>query len=100
MQVSTSILSRLCTLFIYRVHSSQCARRGLQCVRPTESRRGVRKGRGRDAEGNTNGEVTATLELAPRRMRSSREDANHDDDAMEDVEETETEDIKPEMSDS
>lgn len=68
--------------------SSQCARRGLQCVRPTESRRGVRKGRGRDAEGNANEEMTATLELAPRRVRSCGEDHVHDDEMEDNTEDT------------
>ncbi|KIJ49387.1 hypothetical protein M422DRAFT_44758 [Sphaerobolus stellatus SS14] len=72
---------------------NQCARRGLECVRPTESRRGVRKGRGRDAEGAGNGEGAATLELAPRRMRST--DTNTQDGDMEDGEGDDMEDVKP-----
>jgi hypothetical protein len=58
------------------VYYSQCARRGLRCERPTESRRGVRKSRKIPSDGAEEQDKAAAggavlMELVPRRQKGS-----------------------------
>lgn len=68
-ECSVAFLTLLCADYV----SSQCARRGLLCLRPTESKRGVRRGKCRETDGEEEDTQTpgasssqVTLELAPR----------------------------------
>ncbi|KAF8586661.1 hypothetical protein K439DRAFT_922986 [Ramaria rubella] len=71
---------------------NQCARRGLDCERPTESKRGVRKSKSKGKEGEEDGDDAkklpsgslVTLELSRRpRPDESAEDEDDEDESMD-----------------
>jgi hypothetical protein len=89
-------------LTMYLSFLSQCARRGLKCKRPTESRRGVRRGKGRakEAENGEDGEESpglgeshvAALALRPRPDNDEAAPSDEDSVVNPDTEDRDEED--------